>query len=369
MDNFIEIKIQFSTMKNENSKNEFIAEGYVIYVINIEKGEIVDQYIQLKNANYKLGKHLNPNWLNNKKNKEFRSKFLNNEFNSYQEDNKYEKIDSKMLKKINHFFKEEETKTIRTQLSYLYGINTPGAGKYPENTKLKCKEAELNNLNFANVFYDYFKPAEKIQKNIHINDDNRFSLKEFLIHEPYFREKFLRLNINEIKKNDLIWEKINKEINKREYEKNFIETEKWLTTKIRTTQAQYRKSILLIFEKKCILSDIKVEELLIASHIKPWNECNHKERMDKANGLLLAASIDKLFDGHYISIDGNEKLYVSKKFKKKYKNYEDILKTIGIKDEYISRKSKIPLPIQKKEEMKVFLNVHFNLLKNTENEQ
>jgi putative restriction endonuclease len=35
--------------------------------------------------------------------------------------------------------------------------------------------------------------------------------------------------------------------------------------------------------------------LLRASHIKPWSQSTDSERLDPANGILLAAHIDALF--------------------------------------------------------------------------
>jgi putative restriction endonuclease len=40
---------------------------------------------------------------------------------------------------------------------------------------------------------------------------------------------------------------------------------------------------------------------LIASHIKPWCECDNAERLDGNNGLLLSPHIDKLFDRGWIT--------------------------------------------------------------------
>lgn len=40
------------------------------------------------------------------------------------------------------------------------------------------------------------------------------------------------------------------------------------------------------------------QEFLIASHIKPWRDCDHQERLDGANGLPLSPHVDKLFNRH-----------------------------------------------------------------------
>ena len=42
--------------------------------------------------------------------------------------------------------------------------------------------------------------------------------------------------------------------------------------------------------------------MLIASHIKAWEYCESTdERLDGANGILLCAHVDKLFDNHLIT--------------------------------------------------------------------
>lgn len=46
----------------------------------------------------------------------------------------------------------------------------------------------------------------------------------------------------------------------------------------------------------------------MASHIKPWRDCDNSERLDGANGLLLSPHVDKLFDRHWISFDSGGEL-------------------------------------------------------------
>jgi predicted restriction endonuclease len=53
--------------------------------------------------------------------------------------------------------------------------------------------------------------------------------------------------------------------------------------------------------------------VLIASHIKPWNECDEFEKYDLYNGLLLSPNYDKLFDEYLISFDFEGKIMISNK--------------------------------------------------------
>ncbi|MBE5899656.1 MAG: hypothetical protein E7279_08650 [Lachnospiraceae bacterium] len=85
-------------------------------------------------------------------------------------------------------------------------------------------------------------------------------------------------------------------------------------TKQRVNQSVFRERLLAV-RCKCALCNIDQEELLIASHIKPWSECNAEEKLDIENGLLLCPNHDKLFDKGYISFDNKGKIVVSSKLK------------------------------------------------------
>jgi hypothetical protein len=60
----------------------------------------------------------------------------------------------------------------------------------------------------------------------------------------------------------------------------------------------------------CALTKIDVRELLVASHIKAWHASDARERLDPANGLLLATHVDKLFDRHLLSFERTQGNYV-----------------------------------------------------------
>jgi hypothetical protein len=54
-----------------------------------------------------------------------------------------------------------------------------------------------------------------------------------------------------------------------------------------------------------------VEEVLRASHIKPWHNSDDRERRDPENGLLLIANLDALFDKFLITFDNDGRMLVS----------------------------------------------------------
>lgn len=63
-------------------------------------------------------------------------------------------------------------------------------------------------------------------------------------------------------------------------------------------------------ERVCRLTGVDDAAHLRASHIKPWAESNHRERLDGNNGLMLAPHVDHLFDRAYISFEDDGKLLV-----------------------------------------------------------
>lgn len=88
-------------------------------------------------------------------------------------------------------------------------------------------------------------------------------------------------------------------------------TEKQNLTLSRVGQGKFRNDLIQYWEK-CALSEFNKVNLLIASHIKPWRESNHIERLDMYNGLLLLPNYDKLFDKGYISFNEKGKIKISK---------------------------------------------------------
>jgi predicted restriction endonuclease len=61
-------------------------------------------------------------------------------------------------------------------------------------------------------------------------------------------------------------------------------------------------------EPACRVTGLARQQFLVASHIKPWRDCDNRERLSGANGLLLSPHIDKLFDRHWISFDPSGQL-------------------------------------------------------------
>ena len=72
----------------------------------------------------------------------------------------------------------------------------------------------------------------------------------------------------------------------------------------RVGQDVFRHGLIDYWEGRCPISGLAVVELLRASHIKPWADCEtDAERLDVFNGLLLAPHLDAAFDRGFMTLD------------------------------------------------------------------
>ena len=94
-----------------------------------------------------------------------------------------------------------------------------------------------------------------------------------------------------------------------------LDKEKTASTRI--NQGFFRNAVLSAYEHRCCITGIKLDSLLIASHIKPWKDSNpFTERTNPSNGLCLNALHDKAFDNGLITILPNYTIRVSSKLPK-----------------------------------------------------
>ena len=80
----------------------------------------------------------------------------------------------------------------------------------------------------------------------------------------------------------------------------------------RIGQDVFRQALIEYWNGRCPMTGITDSELLRASHIIPWAECESDEqRLDVHNGLLLSALWDAAFDSGRISFDDQGLVLVS----------------------------------------------------------
>lgn len=88
-------------------------------------------------------------------------------------------------------------------------------------------------------------------------------------------------------------------------------------------QNVFRHNLKIEFSGKCVICQKDLEDILVASHIKPSAISNVYEKIDNNNGLLLCANHDKLFDHHLISFDFNTgQIIISDKLSKKLEDFQ-----------------------------------------------
>lgn len=88
------------------------------------------------------------------------------------------------------------------------------------------------------------------------------------------------------------------------------DTEFTANVRMRRGQDYFRNAVLNNFQGRCGVTGIGIRELLIASHILPWNS-HPNERLNVRNGLCLSRLHDAAFDQGLITFDDNLKLVLS----------------------------------------------------------
>lgn len=82
----------------------------------------------------------------------------------------------------------------------------------------------------------------------------------------------------------------------------------------RLGQHEYRKSLLALWKNSCSVTSCANQDLLVASHIKPWRECTeNNEWLNPYNGLMLIPNLDRAFDQGLISFSDTGSILISPK--------------------------------------------------------
>lgn len=80
----------------------------------------------------------------------------------------------------------------------------------------------------------------------------------------------------------------------------------------RIGQDVLRDCLLESWRGRCAMTGLAVPDLLRASPVKPWADCDDDaERLDVHNGLLLAAHFDAAFDRRLITVADDGAVLVS----------------------------------------------------------
>ena len=79
----------------------------------------------------------------------------------------------------------------------------------------------------------------------------------------------------------------------------------------RVGQGVFRQRLLDAWERRCAVTGSRFLPALVASHIKPWSMSTNEERLDPDNGLLLVGTLDRLFDGGFITFEADGRIRIS----------------------------------------------------------
>jgi len=155
------------------------------------------------------------------------------------------------------------------------------------------------------------------------------------------------------KANHTTIEKLNK-VNVSEIIKVGLEKERLVKTRV--NQSLFRTMLLATYNNKCCITQIANKELLIASHIVPW-EKDEKNRLNPMNGILLNALHDKAFDGGLITISA-EDFTIKISSKLKIKNAPE-----SIEQNFIQLEDKVIHLPDKFSPAREFLKIHNDYFK------
>lgn len=84
-------------------------------------------------------------------------------------------------------------------------------------------------------------------------------------------------------------------------------TESTASVKVRRGQRYFRQAVLNAYNGRCAVTGLGIRDLLVASHIVPWNVAE-QHRLDPQNGIALNALHDKAFDRGLITFDTDLRL-------------------------------------------------------------
>lgn len=98
-----------------------------------------------------------------------------------------------------------------------------------------------------------------------------------------------------------------------EQDLSLSETDREALVLARKGQGQFRKDVIRVWGgfERCVVTLAETSAMLTASHIRAWRNCKTSEqRLDGANGLLLCAHIDRLFDRHLVSFEPRDEALI-----------------------------------------------------------
>jgi hypothetical protein len=94
-------------------------------------------------------------------------------------------------------------------------------------------------------------------------------------------------------------------------DKRISETTRQALINARQGQGEFRADLEKRWNGLCAVTACGISAMLRASHIKPWSKSSNRDRLNPANGILLAAHLDALFDCGLVSFADDGMMLVS----------------------------------------------------------
>ena len=176
----------------------------------------------------------------------------------------------------------------------------------------------------------YSRPGRNLGKNVSFDPEN--NVRVDLTGRPWFtqlkrQQQSFRYGLARITDKAVvqsllqIWpnahyddeESISKDLDEIRTNKSLNSTTREALIDARLGQGAFRRKLMIRWDSICAVTGCNVSSLLRASHVKPWKYANNSERLDQANGLLLAVHIDALFDSGLVSFADNGEMLVAKR--------------------------------------------------------
>ena len=92
------------------------------------------------------------------------------------------------------------------------------------------------------------------------------------------------------------------------------ETTRLVEQAVRLGQHRFARTVLENYDHTCAFCgfsprSLPRHKLLVASHIKPWAECDDRERLDERNGVVACGVHDAAFDTGLITVNGGLRVH------------------------------------------------------------
>ncbi|WP_039958508.1 HNH endonuclease [Vibrio sinaloensis] len=158
-------------------------------------------------------------------------------------------------------------------------------------------EQPLTNINSYRRFLSYEEKVRKLEQFQLRDSKGKGMYSAALSHYQKFLADVSQIDVNA-------------DIKQVMSDKALSDTEKSILVKTRMGQGGFRTKLIQMWGG-CAVTGYRNTQLLLASHIKPWRDSNNEERLDRFNGLLLLANLDKAFDLGFISFNDQGKVMIS----------------------------------------------------------